>query len=150
MAKILRKSEENQMAQFPKLSVSVGQNSILRRYYTQNIKDGIQIRVYTPELESVTCFSQFISVKVKKVLRTCQAQFGERVRKLQLGQNDGFLRKSMYTTLTSLQFFQSNLFLAITITSSVIACMPLGFSNLSMNFNTHFSRKGFIVLFCNL
>ena len=42
MAKILK----NDKAQFPKLSVFVGQKSILRHFYIQNVEDGIQIRIY--------------------------------------------------------------------------------------------------------
>ena len=42
MAKILR----NDKAQLPKLSVFVGQKLILRHFYIQNVKDGIQIRIY--------------------------------------------------------------------------------------------------------
>ena len=33
----------------------------------QNVKDGIQIQVYDINNESVSHFSQFISVKVKKI-----------------------------------------------------------------------------------
>ena len=72
---MLRKFLENHKAQFSKLIVFVGQKSILRHYYIQNVKDGIQIRVYTICKESVAHFSQFISVKVKKILRKYQAQF---------------------------------------------------------------------------
>ena len=42
----------------PNLSVFVGQNSILRHYCTQTIKDGMQIRVYKITTEKVTHFSQ--------------------------------------------------------------------------------------------
>ena len=48
MAKILRKSEENHKAQFPILSIFVGQKSILvgqksilNHYYILNVIDGI-------------------------------------------------------------------------------------------------------------
>ena len=61
------------------------------RYCIQNIKDGIQLLVYEINNESVTNFSLFISVKVKKNLRKSQAQFREKLRKLLLRQNDGFL-----------------------------------------------------------
>ena len=37
--------------------------SILRHYCIQNVKDGIQIRIYKIRKESVTHFRQFISVK---------------------------------------------------------------------------------------
>ena len=40
------KSYENHEAQFPKLSVFIGQKSIFRHYCIQNVKDGIQIQVY--------------------------------------------------------------------------------------------------------
>ena len=45
----------------------VGQKSIIRHCYIQNSKDGIQIRVYKINKESLTHFSQFILVKVKKI-----------------------------------------------------------------------------------
>ena len=41
--------------------------------------------------ESVSHFSQFISVKVKKNVRKSPVQFWEKLRKLRLMQNDGFL-----------------------------------------------------------
>ena len=41
--------------------------------------------------ESVNHFSQFISEEVKKNLRKSQAQFREKLRKLRLRQNNGFL-----------------------------------------------------------
>ena len=56
-------------------------------------KDGIQSQVYNINNESVNHLSQFISVKVKKNLRKSQAQFLEKLRKLRLRQNDGFLIK---------------------------------------------------------
>ena len=56
-------------------------------------KDGIQIAVYNINNESVNHFSQFISVKAKKNLRNSQAQFREKLRKLRLRQNNGFLIK---------------------------------------------------------
>ena len=65
MAKILRKSYEHHEAQCPKLSVSVGQKSMFRHCCVQDVKDGIQILVYRINKESVTNFSQFISVKGK-------------------------------------------------------------------------------------
>ena len=54
------------MAQFPKFSVFIGQKSIFHHYCIQNLKDGIQVKVYNTNNESVNHFSQFISVKVKK------------------------------------------------------------------------------------
>ena len=48
--------------------------------------------------ESVTHFSQFISVKVNKNLRKSQAQFREKLRKLRLRQNNDFLIKKRVFT----------------------------------------------------
>ena len=93
MVKILRRSLENHEAQFPKFNVLIGQKSIFRRYFIQNVKDGIQIQVYNVNNESVNHFSQLISVKVKKNLRKSHAQFREKLRKLRLSKNDGFLIK---------------------------------------------------------
>ena len=87
MAKLLRKSQ----GLIPKLSAFIGQKSILHHYYIQNVKDRTQIRVYTINKESVTHFSQFTSVKVKKILRKSQVQYTEKLRKLSIRQNDGFL-----------------------------------------------------------
>ena len=78
------KSYENHKAQFPNLSVFIGQKSMFRCYCIQNVKDGIQIQVYNISNEIVNHFSQFILVKVKKNLRTSQAQFRETLRKLRL------------------------------------------------------------------
>ena len=89
MAKISRKSKENHKAQFPKCDIFAGQNSILRHYNIQNLKDGIQIRVYEINKESVAQLSQLISVKAKKILRKSRAQFREKLRKLKLRQNEG-------------------------------------------------------------
>ena len=71
----------------------MGQKSVFRHYCIQNVKDGIQIQVYNIMNESVNHSSQFISVKVKKNLRKSQAQFREKLRKLRLRQNTGFLIK---------------------------------------------------------
>ena len=89
MAKILRKSRGS----VSKLCAFIGQNSILRHCYIQDVEDGIQIRVYKISKECVAHFSHFISVKVKKILRKSQAQFREKLRKLRLRKNDGFLMK---------------------------------------------------------
>ena len=86
------KSLKNHEAQSPKLSVFVGQKSMFRHYCIQNVKDGIQIRVNKINKESVTHFSQFISVKVKKILRKSQAQLREKLRKLRLRQVRVFLQ----------------------------------------------------------
>ena len=77
------------------------QKSMLYHYYIQNIKDGIQIRVYNIIKELVTCFSQLFSAKVKKILRKHQAQFRENLRKLKLRQNDGFLIKIVLQKIES-------------------------------------------------
>ena len=45
MVKILRKSSKNHEAQFPKLSVFIGQKSIFHRYCIQYVQHGIQIQV---------------------------------------------------------------------------------------------------------
>ena len=71
----------------------IGKTSVFRRYYIQNVKDGIQIHVSNIIDESVHHSGQFISVKVKKTLRKFQAQFQEKLRKLRLRQNNDFLIK---------------------------------------------------------
>ena len=54
---------------------------------------------HTMLITSVNHFGQFILVKVKKDFRKSQAQFGEKLRKLRLRQNDGFLmEKNVYKT----------------------------------------------------
>ena len=71
---------------------------MFRFYCIQKAKDGIQIKVFNINNESVSQFSQFISVKVKKNLRKSQAQFWEKLRKLKCRQNDDFLiKKNVYT-----------------------------------------------------
>jgi len=52
MVKILRKS----WGSISKLSVSIGQKSIFRRYCIENFKDGIQIQVYKINNECVNHF----------------------------------------------------------------------------------------------
>ena len=66
MAKILRKCQDST---FPKLSLFLGQKSILRQYYIQNVEDGIKIRVYSRKKESVAHVSHLISVKVRRMLK---------------------------------------------------------------------------------
>ena len=66
---------------------------MFRHCCIKNVKDGIQFRVYKIKNECVKHFSQFISEKVKINLRKSQAQFREKLRKLRLRQNDGFLIK---------------------------------------------------------
>ena len=78
-------------AQFPKLSVFIGQISVFRRCCIENVKDRILIQVYNIINESVNHSSKFISVKGKKNLRKSQAQFREMLRKLRLRQNNDFL-----------------------------------------------------------
>ena len=51
------------------------------------------MQVYNINNESGNHSSQFISVKVKKNFRKSQAQFREKLRKLRLRQNYGFLIK---------------------------------------------------------
>ena len=70
-----------------------GQKYKFRRYFIENVKDGIQIQVCNINNESVSQFGQFISVKVKKNLRKPQAQFSEKLRKLRLRRNNGCLVK---------------------------------------------------------
>jgi len=72
----------------------------LQHYFIQNVKDGIQVHEYNINNEIVTHFSQFISVKVKIILRKSQAQFMEKQRKLKLRQNYGFLIKKSYVEMT--------------------------------------------------
>ena len=93
MVKILRKSKGNHEAQFPKLSVFIGQKSVFHSCCIQNVKDGIQIQVYNINKECVAHFSHFISIKVKNVLRKSQAPFLNKLRKLRLRQNNDFLIK---------------------------------------------------------
>ena len=62
-------------------------------YCIQNVKDGIQIQVYDINNEMVNHFGQFIVANVKQKLRKSWAQFREKVRKLRLRQNYGFLIK---------------------------------------------------------
>ena len=49
------------------------------------------MQVYNISNQSVNHFIEFISVKVKKTLRKFHAQLREKLRKLRLRQNDGFL-----------------------------------------------------------
>ena len=52
-------------------------------YCIQNLKGGIQSRVYKINEDSLTHSNQFISVKVNKILRESQAQFREKVKKIE-------------------------------------------------------------------
>ena len=67
MVKILRKSQENHQAEFPKFNVFIGQRSIFRRYWIQNVKDGIQIQECNITNDIANHFGQFILLKVKKI-----------------------------------------------------------------------------------
>ena len=87
------------MPQIPKLSVFVGQKSLVCVYYIQIVRDGIHIQVYKINKASVTYFIQFISEKVKKIERKHQAQFREGLGKWKFMQNDCFLFKQMYIAL---------------------------------------------------
>ena len=59
------------------------------------LKYGIQIQVYNINNEIVTHFGQFILVQVKKNLRNSrETQFREKLRKLTLKQNYGYLIKT--------------------------------------------------------
>ena len=62
----------------------------------QNVNDGIQIQVFNIINNSLNHCRQFISGKVKKNLRKSQAEFREKLRKLRLRQNIGFLIKNVY------------------------------------------------------
>ena len=57
------------------------------------LKMQFRFRVYNINNESINPFSQLISVKVKKNLRKSQVQFQEKLKKLRLRQNGGFLIK---------------------------------------------------------
>ena len=85
----------------------IGQKLAFRRYCIQNVKDGIQIQVYNIIKESVNHSRQFISVKVKKNLRKYQAQFQEKLRKLRLRQNDGFLIKKTCMEIRTIPNFRT-------------------------------------------
>ena len=93
------------MFQFPKVNVFIGHESLFRRYYIQNVKDGIQIQVYNINNENVNHSSQFISVKVKKNVRKSQALFRENLRKLRLKQNESFLFKKKCSVIQSLHLY---------------------------------------------
>ena len=82
---------------------------MLHHYFIQNIKDGILIRAYNVIKESVANFSQFISVKVKKVLKTSQTQFRKKLRKLRIRQNDGFLKRNVYCKRMNVTLFTNDL-----------------------------------------
>ena len=90
--KISGKPQEDHKAQLPKFSIFVGKKSTLRHYYIQNVEDGIQIQVYKANKESVTHFSQFISVKFRH-FENISGLISRKVKQSRLIQNDGFLKK---------------------------------------------------------
>ena len=74
---------------WPKIDISSSLHS--------NVKDGVQVRVYKLNSESVTHFSQFFfKVKANRNLRKYQSQFRKKLRKLRLRQNDAFLSKKTF------------------------------------------------------
>ena len=79
MVKILRKSRGS----VTKIKCFYWPKSIFRHYCIQNVKDGIQIQVYTINNEIVNHLSQFILMKVKKNLRQSQAKFREKLKKIE-------------------------------------------------------------------
>jgi len=95
MVKILRNLKEITRVNFQNLVFSLAKNRYFVVIAFKMFKDGIQIQVYNITNKSVSHFSQFISVKVKKNLRKFQAQFREKLRKLRLRQKAGFLIKKM-------------------------------------------------------
>ena len=70
-------------SQFPKLTVFLGQKTIFRHDYIQNVKDGIQIQVNKINKDSATNCSLFISVKVEKILRISHPQFWGKAKKIE-------------------------------------------------------------------
>ena len=79
MVKILRKSQGS----ISKTKCFIGQKSIFRHHCIQNDKDGIQIRVYKINNDSVTLFSQFIPVKVKKKFKKISGSISRKVKKIE-------------------------------------------------------------------
>ena len=55
------------------------------------MEDGIQIQVFNVNNECLIHFKQSISIKVKKNLRKSLVRFREKLGKLRIRQNDGFL-----------------------------------------------------------
>ena len=94
-----------------------------RHFYIQNVNDWIQIRVYKKKKESVTHFSQFISVKVKKIQKNFQAQFCEKLRKVRLRQ-----RKGIEYTFSYIK----NVYLVHVFTTSFTPCFNYTFLNFSL------------------
>ena len=71
------KSLHSHKAEFPKFSVFIGQRSMLRHYYIQNVKNESQIRVYKVNKEIATHSSQFTSVKVMKFKKISRSISGK-------------------------------------------------------------------------
>ena len=92
------KSVESHKAKFPKFTVFIGERSMLRHYCIQNVEDKSQVQAYKINKESVTHFSQFISVKVAKISRKSWAKFQKKLRKLRHWKNNGFLMKKRAST----------------------------------------------------
>ena len=86
------------MARFPKLKVFAGQKSMLRHYCIQNVKERVYIQICNIGKGRVSHFSQFVLVKVRKILRKFQAQLRETLRRLKLRENDGFLIRTNVNT----------------------------------------------------
>ena len=77
-------------SQFQSLSFFACQNSILRHYQIQNVKDDIQIRVFK--------INQFISGKVKKILRNSLGSISGKDKKFEAqAEKWAFYRKSGVT-----------------------------------------------------
>ena len=73
------------------IEVFVGQHSIFRDHYIQNVIEMHKNSGMEDKQENVTHLSQSISLKAKKILRKSQAQFRENLTKLRPRQNDTFL-----------------------------------------------------------
>ena len=78
---------------FQKLVFVLAKNLYFVIIAFKNIKDGIQIQIHNINNEIANHFGLFILVEVKKNLRKSQAQFREKIRKLRVRQNYGFLIK---------------------------------------------------------
>ena len=61
----------------------VGQKSIFHHYYIQNIKDGIQFRVYKINNESVVRFYQFISLESYEKFKKISDSISGKVKKIE-------------------------------------------------------------------
>jgi len=61
------KSQENHVAQFPNLSVFIGQKLIFRHYCNQNAKDRIQIQAYNFNNECDLILASLFQKKLRKI-----------------------------------------------------------------------------------